>query len=109
LIAAIQKEICELTNDLLAGLWTQWMIKKLMQCHQTYPGAAAVRTNFVSQSHKRSWVARSSIQRLGYGLDMRGFNFRKVMEFFSSPPPDRLWCPPSLLSNGYQGLLPRRG
>jgi hypothetical protein len=28
-------------------------------------------------------------------------------EFFSSPPrPDWLWDPPSLLSNGYQGLFP---
>jgi hypothetical protein len=28
-------------------------------------------------------------------------------EFFSSPPrPDRLWGPPSLLSNGYQGPFP---
>jgi hypothetical protein len=28
-------------------------------------------------------------------------------EFFSSPPcPERLWGPPSLLSSGYQGLLP---
>jgi len=28
-------------------------------------------------------------------------------EFFSSPPrQDRLWDPPSLLSNEYQGLFP---
>jgi hypothetical protein len=36
----------------------------------------------------------------GYGLDDQMIGVR----FFSSlPRPDRLWGPPSLLSNGYQG------
>jgi hypothetical protein len=48
---------------------------------------------------------------LGYRLDDRGSRVRFPggggWEFFSSPPrPERLWSPPSLLSNGYQGLFP---
>jgi hypothetical protein len=39
---------------------------------------------------------------LGYGLDDRGSIPGGGWEFFSSPPrPERLWGPPSLLSNGY--------
>jgi hypothetical protein len=43
---------------------------------------------------------------LGYGLDDLGFESRQEWGFIPSPPRlDRLWDPPSLLSNGYQGLL----
>jgi hypothetical protein len=43
---------------------------------------------------------------LGYGLDDREFESREGLEIFSSPPcPDRLWGPPSLLTNGYQGAF----
>jgi hypothetical protein len=42
----------------------------------------------------------------GYGLDDRGIGVRVPVgsRIFSSPRrPDRLWGPPSLLSNGYRG------
>jgi hypothetical protein len=46
---------------------------------------------------------------LGYGLDDQGFESRQGLGFFFPPPrPDRLWGPPSLLSNGYQGFFPWR-
>jgi hypothetical protein len=46
----------------------------------------------------------------GYGLDDRGVGVRVPVgaRIVSSPQgPDRLWGPPSLLSNGYHGLLRR--
>jgi hypothetical protein len=46
----------------------------------------------------------------GYGLDDRGVGVRVPVgsRIFSSPRrSDRLWGPPSILSNGYRGLLPR--
>jgi hypothetical protein len=46
----------------------------------------------------------STTKRLGYGLDDRGSRVRFLVG--ASPPrPERLWGPPSLLSNGYQGLF----
>jgi hypothetical protein len=46
----------------------------------------------------------------GYGLEDRGVRVRIPVgsRIFSSPRrPDRLWGPPSLLSNGYGGPFPR--
>jgi hypothetical protein len=57
----------------------------------------------------RSWERLVGIAT-GYGLDDRGVGFRVPVgsRIFSSPRyPDRLWGPPSLLSNGFLGLLLR--
>jgi hypothetical protein len=51
-------------------------------------------------------VSRDSSVSIGYGIDNRGSisGGRNDWIFFSSPlPPDRIWCPPSLISNGYGG------
>jgi hypothetical protein len=51
-------------------------------------------------------VIAQSVQRLDYGLDDRGSIPGRDWKFSSSPPyPDRLWVPPSLLSNGYREAL----
>jgi hypothetical protein len=43
-----------------------------------------------------------------YGLDGQGSILGRGKRFFSTPQcPDRLWTPPSLLSNGYHGLFRR--
>jgi len=48
-----------------------------------------------------------SVQWLRYGLDDRLSTLGRSKEFPSSPPrPHYLWATPSLLSNGYLGLLP---
>jgi hypothetical protein len=55
----------------------------------------------------KSWSWDSLVvQRWAMGCMIGGWSTGKGWEFFSSPPrPDRLWGPPSLLSNGYQGIF----
>jgi len=50
---------------------------------------------------------RAFISRLCWTIGVLGFDSRRGLGIFSSPPcPERLWSPPSLLSNGYRVLFP---
>jgi hypothetical protein len=60
-----------------------------------------------------SYLSRDSAVGIatGYGLDDRGVGVLVPVGskiFYSPRRLDRLWGPPSLLSNGYQGIPPRR-
>jgi len=54
-------------------------------------------------------VVPHAIQWLSYELNDWGSIPSRGRDISSSPPgPDRLWCPPSLLWNGYRGLFSPR-
>jgi hypothetical protein len=68
----------------------------------------------VSVFSLHKFIVRSRDRAVGiatdYGVDGRGVGVPVPVgaRIFSSPRrPDWLWCPPNLLSNGYQGIFPR--
>jgi hypothetical protein len=82
---------------------------------QFFSWSGFIPTSGFLSTEPRCWVISNIACRdsavgiaTGYGLDGRGVGVRVPVgeRFFSPPrPPDRLRGPPSLLSNGYWGLL----
>jgi hypothetical protein len=71
----------------------------LLKTHMQY-GSKAL-------SSVRRWNDSGGIAT-GYGLDGRLSISSKGKKSISTPKyPDRLWCPPSLMSNVYRGFLER--
>jgi hypothetical protein len=102
-------------------------MKRLTELHTLKPSRCLVFHNFRSTRpistkflHKKPdrwfyiWCTKISPSKLGFEIrqlnveiiDDVGFEKHRVCKFFCPPPrPDRLWGPPSLLSDGKQGLF----
>jgi hypothetical protein len=64
---------------------------------------------YISVTLRSNYVRNNRCAEPGWRLDGRGVGVRIPVGakiFFSPRRPDRFWDPPSLLSNGYQGLSP---
>jgi hypothetical protein len=78
----------------------------LFACTSTIPSPKTCLVTAILEASRDSVVGTA----IGYRLDDRGVGVRVPVgsRIFSSPSrPDRLWSPPSLLSNGYRVLFPR--
>jgi hypothetical protein len=104
-------------------LWVQWLLFNDVICNEvngqiTAPGIyVGTGLHFIlllaNNARRRATRYLCNTRRfpqlaLGYGLDERGsrVRFPEGGSEFSPPRPERLWGPPSLLSDGYQGLFP---
>jgi hypothetical protein len=97
-------------HELLSLLRTQWQVYIQSGLILENSAFSPYIVAYVSyDSHSRSRDSSVGIAT-GYGLDDRGIRFRVLLgpRIFTSPRrPDRLWGPPSLISNGYPGLFPQ--
>jgi hypothetical protein len=111
-----------LVNRLTTSKILYWSAKasKLIQacislCEKVTPECGAVRSKVTQKQNAiYCWMLAGNsleystvLQVWATGWMIVGLCPGRGWEFFSSPPsPDRFWGPPTLLSNGNQGLFP---
>jgi len=60
---------------------------------------------FLPVDHMIHYNKNVTLRYLAAGWMIGSSSPDRGWEFISPPCPDRLWCPPTLLSNVYQGLF----